>query len=59
MRRSSAARRHSTIPTTSAIVIHNYRWRLGLAEGEPRYDSDGAEARAGAGDQRSDHHARG
>jgi pimeloyl-ACP methyl ester carboxylesterase len=19
-------------------VIHNYRWRLGLAEGEPRYD---------------------
>lgn len=22
----------------AAIVIHNYRWRLGLAEGEPRYD---------------------
>jgi pimeloyl-ACP methyl ester carboxylesterase len=21
-----------------AIVIHNYRWRLGLAEGEPKYD---------------------
>ena len=21
-----------------SIVIHNYRWRLGLAEGEPRYD---------------------
>lgn len=21
------------------IVIHNYRWRLGLAEGEPRYDA--------------------
>jgi hypothetical protein len=21
-----------------AIVIHNYRWRLGLAEGEPEYD---------------------
>ncbi|WP_031198673.1 alpha/beta hydrolase [Mesorhizobium sp. LSHC422A00] len=20
------------------IVVHNYRWRLGLAEGEPRYD---------------------
>jgi hypothetical protein len=19
-------------------VIHNYRWRLGLAEGEPKYD---------------------
>lgn len=22
-----------------SIVIHNYRWRLGLAEGEPAYDS--------------------
>jgi pimeloyl-ACP methyl ester carboxylesterase len=22
-----------------AIVIHNYRWRLGLAEGEPQFDS--------------------
>ena len=22
----------------AAIVIHNYRWRLGLAEGEPKYD---------------------
>jgi pimeloyl-ACP methyl ester carboxylesterase len=21
------------------IVIHNYRWRLSLAKGEPRYDS--------------------
>ncbi|MBN9268018.1 MAG: alpha/beta hydrolase [Hyphomicrobium sp.] len=21
-----------------AIVVHNYRWRLGLAEGEPKYD---------------------
>ena len=21
------------------IVIHNYRWRLGLAEGEPQYDA--------------------
>jgi pimeloyl-ACP methyl ester carboxylesterase len=20
-------------------VIHNYRWRLGLAEGDPRYDA--------------------
>ncbi len=25
-------------PDHVAIVIHNYRWRLGLAEGEPRYD---------------------
>jgi pimeloyl-ACP methyl ester carboxylesterase len=22
-----------------SIVIHNYRWRLGLAEGEPKYDN--------------------
>jgi hypothetical protein len=21
-----------------AVAIHNYRWRLGLAEGEPKYD---------------------
>jgi pimeloyl-ACP methyl ester carboxylesterase len=25
-------------PDHVAIVIHNYRWRMGLAEGEPRYD---------------------
>jgi len=25
-------------PDHVAITIHNYRWRLGLAEGEPRYD---------------------
>jgi len=25
-------------PDHVAIVIHNYRWRLGLAAGEPRYD---------------------
>ena len=25
-------------PDHVAIAIHNYRWRLGLAEGEPRYD---------------------
>jgi pimeloyl-ACP methyl ester carboxylesterase len=25
-------------PDQVAIVIHNYRWRLDLAEGEPRYD---------------------
>lgn len=23
---------------TATIVIHNYRWRMGLAEGEPKYD---------------------
>jgi pimeloyl-ACP methyl ester carboxylesterase len=26
-------------PDHVAIVIHNYRWRLGLAEGEARYDT--------------------
>jgi pimeloyl-ACP methyl ester carboxylesterase len=26
-------------PDHVSIVIHNYRWRLGLAEGEPRYDA--------------------
>ena len=26
-------------PDHVAIVIHNYRWRLGLAEGEPKYDA--------------------
>ncbi|MGZ3872396.1 MAG: alpha/beta fold hydrolase [Mucilaginibacter sp.] len=26
-------------PDHVAIVIHNYRWRLGLAQGEPKYDS--------------------
>jgi hypothetical protein len=25
-------------PDHVGIVIHNYRWRLGLAEGEPEYD---------------------
>jgi pimeloyl-ACP methyl ester carboxylesterase len=26
-------------PDHVAVVIHNYRWRLGLAQGEPQYDS--------------------
>jgi pimeloyl-ACP methyl ester carboxylesterase len=30
-------------PDHVGVVIHNYRWRLGLAEGEPQYD--GAEKR--------------
>ena len=25
-------------PDHVAIVIHNYRWRLGVAEGEPKFD---------------------
>ena len=32
----SAASFHN--PDHVSIVIHNYRWRLGLAEGEPKYD---------------------
>jgi pimeloyl-ACP methyl ester carboxylesterase len=28
-----------TNPDHVDIVIHNYRWRLGLAQGEPRYDN--------------------
>jgi pimeloyl-ACP methyl ester carboxylesterase len=34
--RSAAAFDH---PDHVDIVIHNYRWRLGLAEGEPQYDA--------------------
>ena len=34
-------------PDHTAIVIHNYRWRLGLAAGEPRYDA--LEARLATG----------
>ena len=26
-------------PDHVSIVIHNYRWRIGLAEGEPKYDA--------------------
>jgi pimeloyl-ACP methyl ester carboxylesterase len=35
-RRSAAAFAN---PDHVAIVIHNYRWRLGLADGEPKYDA--------------------
>jgi pimeloyl-ACP methyl ester carboxylesterase len=34
-------------PDHVAIVVHNYRWRLGLADGERRYDA--IEARLAAG----------
>jgi pimeloyl-ACP methyl ester carboxylesterase len=34
-------------PDHVAIAIHNYRWRLALAEGEPKYD--GLEKRLAAG----------
>ena len=38
MPRSIAAPQPFDNPDHVAIVIHNYRWRLGLAEGEPQYD---------------------
>jgi len=38
MPRSTAAAASFDNPDHVAIVIHNYRWRLGLAEGEARYD---------------------
>jgi pimeloyl-ACP methyl ester carboxylesterase len=36
-------------PDHVSIVIHNYRWRLGLAKGEPKYDD--LEKRLAAGPQ--------
>ncbi|WP_377154908.1 alpha/beta fold hydrolase [Roseateles sp. UC29_93] len=36
-------------PDHVAIVVHNYRWRLGLADGESRFDA--VEARIGAAPQ--------
>ena len=46
-------------PDHVAIVIHNYRWRLGLAEGEPKYDDLEAAACRGARHHRADDHAGG
>ena len=54
--RSIAARRPSTIRIMSRIVIHNYRWRLGLAEGEPKYDDLEKRLAAGPGHHRAHHH---
>jgi pimeloyl-ACP methyl ester carboxylesterase len=34
-------------PDYVSVVIHNYRWRLGLAAGDPRYDGIEAELAAG------------
>ena len=44
-------------PDHVAIVIHNYRWRLGLAEGEPKYDDAGEAARRAPGHHGADDHA--
>ena len=46
-------------PDHVAVVIHNYRWRLGLAEGEPRYDDLENRLAAGPRHRRADDHARG
>ena len=40
------------------IVIHNYRWRLGLADGEAAFDELEARLAAGSGDRGADDHAR-
>ena len=45
-------------PDHVAIVIHNYRWRLGLAEGEPQYDALEKRLAEGPADHRADDHAR-
>ena len=45
-------------PDHVAIVIHNYRWRLGLAEGEPQYDDLEQAAGRRPGHHRADHHPR-
>ena len=43
-------------PDHVAIVIHNYRWRLGLAEGEPKYDDLEKRLAAVPGHHGADHH---
>ena len=44
-------------PDHVAIVIHNYRWRLGLAEGEPKYDDLEKRLAAVPGHHGAHHHA--
>ena len=46
-------------PDHVAIAIHNYRWRLGLAEGEARVRRAGEAARRRARHHRAHDHARG
>ena len=41
-------------PDHVRIVIHNYRWRLSLAEGEAKYDDSGKAACRISGDHRAD-----
>ena len=46
-------------PDHVAITIHNYRWRLGLAEGEARYDEFEKRLARRSGHRRADDHPRG
>ena len=43
-------------PDHVAIVIHNYRWRLGLADGEPKIRRPRKAARRRSGHHRAGHH---
>ena len=43
-------------PDYVAIVLHNYRWRMAIAAGDPQYDSSGKAAGVGARDRHSDHY---
>ncbi len=43
-------------PDHVAIVIHNYRWRLGVAQGEARYGRAGGAARDRSEHRRADDH---
>ena len=43
-------------PDHVAIVIHNYRWRMGLAEGESRYDDLETRLAASPAHHRTHHH---
>ena len=45
-------------PDHVAIVIHNYRWRLGLADGEPKYDELEKRLARGSGHRCAHHHPR-
>ena len=44
-------------PDHVSIVVHNYRWRLGLAEGEAKYDEPRKAARQFPDHRGADHHA--
>ena len=56
-RHSSAAPQAFDNPDHVSIVIHNYRWRLGLAEGERQYDAFEQRLAQAPVIQRADDHA--